>query len=321
MGAPPGECVAGALLLSRAQSQHIVPQVYPRIRPQFCRRADIIRWHNRSASWLLSVCASGSRKRNEAWSPGSFRLPGFTRLWALETRSGLASVKLQLRRPIRQRVFVAVRAVEQQHPLVLADQALASAPCAMPASTAPPSGQNRKPSSCAASSTACRIASSDTAIAAPPLSRTARRIRKSPTALGTRIPVATVAGMLPPLGELVALLKRTNHRRAAFGLDRIHPRPLGADEPDRLQLVERLPHADEAGTAAGRIEDRVRQLPAELLGKLETHHLLALEAIRLLQGRAVEPQSLAPRPCRPAPRIRRSGRRRHRPARRRRRSR
>ena len=44
--------------------------------------------------------------------------------------------------------------------------------------------------SVATSSSARRMSSSSTAIAKPPLSRTARRIRKSPIAAGTRMPAA-----------------------------------------------------------------------------------------------------------------------------------
>ncbi len=65
-----------------------------------------------------------------------------------------------------------------------------------------------------------------------------------------------------------------------------------ADEADGLELGERLPHADQPGAAAGRIEDDVRHLPAELLGELEPHRLLALDPIRLLQRRGVEPADL-----------------------------
>ena len=46
------------------------------------------------------------------------------------------------------------------------------------------------------------MARSDTASAVPPLSRTARRIRKSPIARGTRNPSATVAGLSEYLWKL-----------------------------------------------------------------------------------------------------------------------
>src|SRR4029077_8874236 len=68
-----------------------------------------------------------------------------------------------------------------------------------------------------------------------------------------------------------------------------HARTLGADEADRLELVEGLPRADKAGAAAGRIEDDVGDLPTELLGELQSHGLLAFDAIGLLQRRGVEP--------------------------------
>jgi hypothetical protein len=98
--------------------------------------------------------------------------------------------------------------------------------------------------------------------------------------------------ILPPLGELVALLEGPHHRRAALRLDRIHARSFRTDQANGLELVECFPHADEARAASSRVEDRVRKLPTELLGKLEPHHLLALDPVRLLQRRTVEPQAL-----------------------------
>src|SRR6185437_7813143 len=68
-----------------------------------------------------------------------------------------------------------------------------------------------------------------------------------------------------------------------------HPRTLGADEADLLQFVERLPHADQACAAAGGIENRVRNVPAELLGEFESHRFLALDPVWLLQRRRIEP--------------------------------
>ena len=91
---------------------------------------------------------------------------------------------------------------------------------------------------------------------------------------------------------LVALLEGAHHRRAAGRLHRDHARALLADEADRLEFGERLPHADQAGAAAGRIEDHVGHLPAELLGELEPHRLLALDPVRLLERRDVEPADL-----------------------------
>ena len=65
-----------------------------------------------------------------------------------------------------------------------------------------------------------------------------------------------------------------------------------ADEAERFEFGERLPHADQPGAAAGRVEDHVGHLPAELFGKLEPHRLLALDAIGLLERRSVEPADL-----------------------------
>src|SRR5205085_9896022 len=91
--------------------------------------------------------------------------------------------------------------------------------------------------------------------------------------------------MFPAFSKLIAILERADHWRAAFGLDGVHARALGSDEANRLHLVERLPHADEAGAPAGRIEDRVGQFPAELLGEFQAHRLLALDPVRLLERR------------------------------------
>ena len=78
-------------------------------------------------------------------------------------------------------------------------------------------------------------------------------------------------------------------RCAAGGLHRDHPGPRRPDEPDGLQLGEGLPHADQASAAARRIEDDVGQGPAELLRELDAHRLLALDPVRLLERRDVEP--------------------------------
>src|SRR5580698_5295224 len=95
--------------------------------------------------------------------------------------------------------------------------------------------------------------------------------------------------VLPARRVLLAGLKGAHHRRAARRLYRDHARALAADEADRFQFGERLPHADQPGAAAGRIEDNVGYGPAELLGELQAHRFLTFDAIRLLQGRDVEP--------------------------------
>src|SRR5262249_42763175 len=96
-------------------------------------------------------------------------------------------------------------------------------------------------------------------------------------------------GVVPARRMLLAGVVGAHYGSAASRLHRHHARALGAEEADRFEFGERLPNADEAGAAAGRIEDHVRHLPAELLGELEAHGLLALDSIRLLERRAVEP--------------------------------
>src|SRR5881409_1746751 len=93
---------------------------------------------------------------------------------------------------------------------------------------------------------------------------------------------------LPRSRKALAGLERTHDRRAALGLDGEHPRAVSAYQAQRLELRESLPHTDDAGAAAGRIDDRVRQPPAQLLGELETHGLFALDPIRLLERAQVE---------------------------------
>ena len=98
-----------------------------------------------------------------------------------------------------------------------------------------------------------------------------------------------MAASLPRLGELVLLLEGAHHGRAAGALDADHARTLRADQPHLLHLVKRLPHADEAGAAAGGVDDHVGQRPVHLLGDLVAHGLLALDAIRLLERAHVKP--------------------------------
>src|SRR6266403_6338683 len=99
-------------------------------------------------------------------------------------------------------------------------------------------------------------------------------------------------GIFPARRVLGAALEGTHHRRAAGRLHRHHPWPFGADEADCLKFGERLPHADQAGAATGRIKDHVRYVPAELFDKLQPHRLLTLDTIRLLQRRGIEPTGL-----------------------------
>lgn len=70
-------------------------------------------------------------------------------------------------------------------------------------------------------------------------------------------------------------------RRAAGHLHHGEARAVRADESQGLELGESLVHADDSGAAAGRVDDPVRQPPAELLGELESHRLLALDPVGL----------------------------------------
>ena len=99
-------------------------------------------------------------------------------------------------------------------------------------------------------------------------------------------------GILPARRVLGAIFERAHHWRAARRLHRDHARALAADESDGFEFGESLPHANQTCAAAGRIEDHVRHVPAELLGKLKPHRFLAFDAIRLLQRRGIEPASL-----------------------------
>ena len=96
-------------------------------------------------------------------------------------------------------------------------------------------------------------------------------------------------GVLPQRRVLLTCLEGLDDGRAALRLDGEHLGALGADPPHGFQLREGFPHADQAGSATGRIEDCLRQFPAELLGQLQSHGFLALDPVGLLQGRGVEP--------------------------------
>ena len=85
------------------------------------------------------------------------------------------------------------------------------------------------------------------------------------------------------------LLEGFHDRRAAGGLHGDHLGALGADPAELLELVEGFPHADHADAAAGRVEDRVGQPPAELFGQLEAHGFFAFDAVGLFERRDFEP--------------------------------
>src|ERR1043166_5929344 len=54
--------------------------------------------------------------------------------------------------------------------------------------------------------------------------------------------------------------------RAARGLDSEHAWSFFSDPAQRFHLVERFPHANQSGAAAGRIKNRVWEFPVKLLG-------------------------------------------------------
>ena len=83
---------------------------------------------------------------------------------------------------------------------------------------------------------------------------------------------------------LAALLPGPHDRCAARHLDDRELRGRSAQKAQPAEFGEGLRHANDAGAAAGRIDDPVRQPPAELFGDLEAHRLLALDAVRLAQG-------------------------------------
>ena len=70
-------------------------------------------------------------KEGRSMEPRRLRLPGFTRFWALEFRR-VRFGERQALRMIRQRVFVPIRAVEQQHALIPSDETSLEAPAATP---------------------------------------------------------------------------------------------------------------------------------------------------------------------------------------------
>src|SRR6185369_3755133 len=90
--------------------------------------------------------------------------------------------------------------------------------------------------------------------------------------------------VLPHLARRCAFLKRLDDRRASSGLHGNHAWTLRADPAQLFHFTKRFPHADHSNSAARRVDDRVRQRPAHLLGHFVTHRLFALCAKRLFQG-------------------------------------
>ena len=162
--------------------------------------------------------------------------------------------------------------------------------CRRAASVAPPSGQAKQPSRPTARSwrRACPPRSP------PPPCRRSRappsRIKVSANGDGTRRPLATVRASAHGSARCAPALERAHDRRAAA---RPAPRPAAACapcvQPSSGISAKGARHAHQAGAAAGRIEDHVGQLPAELLRDLVAERLLALEPERLLERRDVPP--------------------------------
>src|SRR6185503_11089471 len=100
----------------------------------------------------------------------------------------------------------------------------------------------------------------------------------------------------PRLRLARACFERAHDGSATVGLGGYEARNVVAGDPsDLAELLESLPHADEADATAGRIDDDVGQLPFELLGELVAHRLLPLDAVGLLQRRRVVPSALGTR--------------------------
>src|SRR6185295_10509579 len=101
-------------------------------------------------------------------------------------------------------------------------------------------------------------------------------------------------GVLPRSRGLLSSLEGADDRRAAAHLDDHEAGALALNQPEPLELVERLVHADDPRAPAERVDDPVGELPGELLGQLEPHRLLAFDAVGLAERRET-PIALAPR--------------------------
>jgi len=155
-----------------------------------------------------------------------------------------------------------------------------------------PPGTMNIPSTAAASCIASRISSSVTATAQPCVSRMARSTRKSPSALGTRMPrrrwprpPRTRRPPGPPRRRAPAA--RSRLACAAMSLGRSAPIQPSASSSSKAFHMPIRPTPPPR-----RVDDRVGQPPLELLGHLQAHRLLALDPVRLLEGGGVEPAVL-----------------------------
>src|SRR6516165_10262021 len=78
----------------------------------------------------------------------------------------------------------------------------------------------------------------------------------------------------PGLALYLSFRKRPNNGCASGSLHCNHPGAFFSQPADLLQLIERLPHSQHSGAAAGGVNDCVGQLPIELLGEFESHGFL-----------------------------------------------
>ena len=94
-----------------------------------------------------------------------------------------------------------------------------------------------------------------------------------------------VVGTGPGTGGSVARIEET----AAFKRETAAADAPGQFVAQCLELGDCHPHADEADTAARRVEDRIGDAPTKLLSEFQAHGFLALDPIRLLERRYFEP--------------------------------
>jgi hypothetical protein len=88
-------------------------------------------------------------------------------------------------------------------------------------------------------------------------------------------------GIRPRLALGGAGLEGLDDRRAALRLDGDQPREVTGHPAELEQFAQGLVDADDADAPAGGVHDHAGHPPAELLGDLQAHRLLALDAVRL----------------------------------------
>ncbi len=132
------------------------------------------------------------------------------------------------------------------------------------------------------------MSDSGTAIAVPPVSRSARQADEPGDGVGHPEPVGRGPGIGPGLGATALRPEPLDHGSTAVGLHRDESGAICPDPSHGLHLVEGLPHPHQARATPGRVDDHVGEVAAELLPELVTHCLLTLHAEWLLEGREVE---------------------------------